>query len=241
MATEPKEEPTPLGARVEHTLIELIEAGVRHGPIDKLSIADCAPCQEALAVARSRIRERMAEPGPEPSFEGTPFPPHMCWCKDSHSNHRDCKRRGFHRCGCGATYKEDGSTHRWVGGLAPSPSRLEDLVEHVQDFAAHNRFELVEDAEPALPLRHLERAADIAGAAEPKPQHIFERRTSKHSAFPLNRLPLEPFLQRFPEIARLGTPYAPGEEPKMTIITALQFKELAETVDRLVADFNARL
>lgn len=67
MATE--QEATPLGARVERTLIELIEAGLRHGPAEKLAIADCDSCQQALAIARSRIRERMAEPKPEPPPE----------------------------------------------------------------------------------------------------------------------------------------------------------------------------
>lgn len=63
------EEPTPLGARVERTLIELIEAGLRHGPVEKLSIADCDSCQQSLSIARSRIRERMAEPKPEPPVQ----------------------------------------------------------------------------------------------------------------------------------------------------------------------------
>lgn len=63
------EEPTPLGEPVERALLELIAAGNTHGPMDRLSIDNCGPCQEALSHARNSIRERMAEPKPEPPPE----------------------------------------------------------------------------------------------------------------------------------------------------------------------------
>jgi hypothetical protein len=245
----PQQEQTDLGEDVERAIAEFWLNCQQHGDPRKLAMIDCGPCKIALGILENAIRARIEQPGP--------VDPEAVTVKRFEVNHLRnyvvlLASKRVNRADAAASLEAwiDKVTGK-VGSFEGTPLPPEyTLIDHMADRL---------DEEPPAT-----RAADIAGAAEPKPQHIFERhhvgegeladrrgaflpRTSKHSSHAeyldhlLHRLPWEPFLARFPEIERIGTPVPEGEKPSMTIITALQFKALAETVDLLIAERNAKL
>lgn len=175
MPTESQQEKTPLSQRIDKALWDF--ATLVHEHVDVLGGPKwnhCTGCQLGRHILESAIRERIDEarnePRPEPGHESLESIIARAWPKDAPiTKLREIAMALMDMVLEGNPRRREVQLGRWL------ESELDKL----------------EAPQPT-------RAADIAGAAEPKPQHIFERhhvgereladrrgaflpRTSKHS------------------------------------------------------------